>query len=109
MIERLGPDVRRPDVAGYLVEARTRLDRARYLSETEAAHREFAHRIGLDCDERRHVMKPVLLATDGSPTAEKATATAIILLGCLEPKSSSSASGTLRTPDTAQWDSRRSR
>ena len=48
VIERLGPDVRRPDVAGYLVEARERLDQARDLSEAEAAHREFAHRIGLE-------------------------------------------------------------
>ena len=48
MIERLGPDVRRPDVAGYLVEARERLDQARDRSEAEAAHREFAHRIGLE-------------------------------------------------------------
>jgi hypothetical protein len=48
VIERLGPDVRRPDVAGYLVEARARLEQARDLSETEAAHREFSHRIGLE-------------------------------------------------------------
>jgi hypothetical protein len=48
VIERLGPDVRRPDVAGYLVEARARLEQAPDLSETEAAHREFAHRIGLE-------------------------------------------------------------
>jgi len=32
-------------VAGYLVEARARLEQARGLSEGEAAHREFAHRI----------------------------------------------------------------
>ena len=48
VIERLGPDVRKPDVAGYLVELRERLDKARDLSEAEAAHREFAHRIGLE-------------------------------------------------------------
>jgi hypothetical protein len=47
-IERLGPDVRRPDVAGYLVEVRERLDKARDRSEAQAAHREFAHRIGLE-------------------------------------------------------------
>jgi hypothetical protein len=33
-------------VAGYLVEVRERLDKARDLSAAEAAHREFAHRIG---------------------------------------------------------------
>ena len=48
VIERLAPDVRRPDVAGYLVEARTRLEQARDRSETEAAHREFADRNGLE-------------------------------------------------------------
>jgi hypothetical protein len=48
VIERLGPDVRRPDVAGYLVEVRERLDKARDRSEAQAAHREFAHRIGLE-------------------------------------------------------------
>ena len=48
MIERLGPDVRSPDVAGYLVEARERLDQARDRSEAEAAHREFVRRIGLE-------------------------------------------------------------
>ena len=48
VIERLGPDVRKPDVAGYLVEVRERFDKARDLSEAEAAHREFAHRIGLE-------------------------------------------------------------
>ena len=48
VIERLGPDVRKPEVAGYLVEVRKRLDQARDRSEAEAAHREFAHRIGLE-------------------------------------------------------------
>jgi hypothetical protein len=48
VIERLGPDVRKPEVADYLVDLRERLDRARDRSEAEAAHREFAHRIGLE-------------------------------------------------------------
>jgi len=48
VIERLGPDVRNPDLAEYLVEVRERLDQARDLSEAEAAHREPAHRIGLE-------------------------------------------------------------
>lgn len=48
VIERLGPDVRKPEVADYLADVRERLDRARDRSEAEAAHREFAHRIGLE-------------------------------------------------------------
>lgn len=48
VIERLGLDVRRPDVAGYLLAARERLEQARDRSEAEAAHREFAQRIGLE-------------------------------------------------------------
>jgi hypothetical protein len=48
VIERLGVDVRRPDVAGYLLDARERLEQARDRSEAEAAHREFAQRIGLE-------------------------------------------------------------
>ena len=48
VIERLGPDVRNPDVAGYLVEVRERLDQARDRSEAERAHREFVRRIGLE-------------------------------------------------------------
>lgn len=48
VIERLGPDVRNPDVAGYLVEVRERLDQARDRSEAEAAHCEFVRRIGLE-------------------------------------------------------------
>jgi hypothetical protein len=48
VIERLGQDVRKPDVAGYLIEVRERLDQSRDRSETEAAHREFTHRIGLE-------------------------------------------------------------
>jgi hypothetical protein len=48
VIQRLGVDVRRPDVASYLLEARERLEQARDLSETEAAQREFARRIGLE-------------------------------------------------------------
>jgi hypothetical protein len=48
VIERLGLDVRRPDVARYLLEARERLDKARDLAEAEAAQREFARRVGLE-------------------------------------------------------------
>ncbi|MDP9302903.1 MAG: hypothetical protein M3O92_00135 [Actinomycetota bacterium] len=48
VIERLDVDVRRPDVAGYLLDARERLEQARDRSEAEAAHREFAQRIGLE-------------------------------------------------------------
>jgi hypothetical protein len=35
-------------VAGYLLEARERLEQARDQSEAEAAHREFARRLGRD-------------------------------------------------------------
>lgn len=48
LIERLGLDVRRPDVAAYLLEARERLERIRNLSEAEQAHREFSRRLGRD-------------------------------------------------------------
>ena len=48
VIDRLGLDVRRPEVARYLLDARERLEQARDLSESEAVHREFAHRAGLD-------------------------------------------------------------
>jgi hypothetical protein len=48
LIERLGVDVRRTDLAAYLLETRERLEQARDLSEAEAAHREFSRRIGLE-------------------------------------------------------------
>jgi hypothetical protein len=48
LIERLGVDVRRPDLAAYLLETRERLEQARDLSEAEAVHREFSRRIGLE-------------------------------------------------------------
>jgi hypothetical protein len=48
LIERLGVDVRDPELAAYLLEARERLERARDLAEAEQAHREFAHRLGRD-------------------------------------------------------------
>jgi hypothetical protein len=48
VIERLGVDARRPDLAAYLLEVRERLDQARNLREAEAAHREFSRRIGLE-------------------------------------------------------------
>jgi hypothetical protein len=48
LIERLGVDVREPELAAYLLEARERLERARDLAEAEQAHREFAHRLGRD-------------------------------------------------------------
>lgn len=46
VVERLGVDVRRPDLADYLLETRRRLDQARGLAEAEAAHLEFARRLG---------------------------------------------------------------
>lgn len=47
VIDRLGIDVRRADLAAYLLEARDRLGRARDLTETAAAHKEFSRRIGV--------------------------------------------------------------
>lgn len=46
IVERLGVDVRRPDLAAYLLETRERLDRARDLAAAERAHQEFSRRIG---------------------------------------------------------------
>jgi len=48
VIERLDVDVRRPDLAAYLLETHARLEQARDRSEAEAAHRDFARRIGLE-------------------------------------------------------------
>jgi hypothetical protein len=48
VIERLGFDVRRVDLARYLLETRERLHQARHLSQAEAAHRAFSRRIGRD-------------------------------------------------------------
>ena len=48
LIERLGVDLRTPDLANYLLEARERLDQARDMAAAEAAHREFARRLGRD-------------------------------------------------------------
>jgi hypothetical protein len=45
-IERLGVDVRRPELAAYLLATRERLDRARDLADAEQGHREFSRRIG---------------------------------------------------------------
>jgi hypothetical protein len=48
LVERLGIDVRDTELAEYLLEVRERLERARDSSESEAAHREFARRLGRD-------------------------------------------------------------
>ena len=48
LIDRLGADVRDPDLAGYLLEARERVEQARDQAEAEAAHRQFARRLGCD-------------------------------------------------------------
>lgn len=45
-IERLGVDVRRPDLAAYLLETRERLEQARDLGEAERAHLDFSRRTG---------------------------------------------------------------
>ena len=48
VLERLGVDVSRPDLAGYLVETRDRLEHERDVSEAEEAHRRFSRRLGRD-------------------------------------------------------------
>jgi hypothetical protein len=48
LIERLGVDLGTPDLAEYLLETRGRLEQARDMAEAEAAHREFARRLGCD-------------------------------------------------------------
>lgn len=48
VIERLGVDVRRADLATYLLETRERLEQARNQAEAEEAHREFSRRVGLE-------------------------------------------------------------
>jgi hypothetical protein len=48
LVERLGIDVRDKELAAYLLEVRERLEQTRDSSEAEAAHREFAHRLGRD-------------------------------------------------------------
>ena len=48
LVERLGVDLGTPDLAGYLLETRQRLEQARDMAEAEAAHREFSRRLGRD-------------------------------------------------------------
>jgi hypothetical protein len=48
LIERLDVDVRRADLAAYLLQTRERLEQARDLAEAEAAHREFSRRLARD-------------------------------------------------------------
>jgi hypothetical protein len=48
LIGRLGVDLTSPDLAGYLLEARERLEQARDLAEAEQQHREFAPRLDRD-------------------------------------------------------------
>jgi hypothetical protein len=48
LIERLGLDVRRPELAAYLLELRERLDEVRDRREAADLHRRLVHRIGLE-------------------------------------------------------------
>jgi hypothetical protein len=48
LIERLSIDLGRRDLAAYLLDTRERLEQARELAHAEAAHREFARRLGCD-------------------------------------------------------------
>lgn len=48
VIDRLAFDVRRPDIAAYLLETRQRLEEARSAQCTVDAHALFARRVGLE-------------------------------------------------------------
>jgi len=48
LVERLGIEISRPDLAAHLFETRERIERARDRAEAEAAHREFSRRLGRD-------------------------------------------------------------
>jgi hypothetical protein len=48
LIERLGIEVRRPELAAYLLETREQIEQTRDKTEAEAAHREFSRRLGRD-------------------------------------------------------------
>lgn len=48
VIERLGIDVSRPDLAAYLLELREQLDEARDRRAADALRSQFARRIGLE-------------------------------------------------------------
>jgi hypothetical protein len=48
LVERLGVDMGRRDLAAYLLDTRERLEQARDLAQAEEAHREFARRLGRD-------------------------------------------------------------
>ena len=47
-VERLGIDLKRRDLATYLVDTLERLEQARNLAEAEQAHRQFSRRVGLE-------------------------------------------------------------
>jgi hypothetical protein len=48
VLERLAVDLERPRLADYLLGVRERIEGARERNEAEAAHREFARRLGSD-------------------------------------------------------------
>jgi hypothetical protein len=48
LIERLGIEIRRPELAAYLLETREQIEQTRDKTEAEAAHREFSRRLGRD-------------------------------------------------------------
>ncbi|HEY5660004.1 MAG TPA: hypothetical protein VIR59_04390 [Gaiellaceae bacterium] len=48
VLERLAVDLERPGLADYLLSVRERIEGARERNEAEAAHREFARRLGSD-------------------------------------------------------------
>jgi hypothetical protein len=48
LIERLGIDLEHGDLAAYLLDVRERVEQARDSAAAEAAHLEFARRLGRD-------------------------------------------------------------
>src|SRR5690349_18315566 len=48
LIQRLSVDVSNADLARYLLDVRERLEHAKDLADAEAAHSEFARRLGRD-------------------------------------------------------------
>ena len=48
LLERLGVDLERPGLAEYLLTVREAIEGAQHRNDAEAAHREFARRLGGD-------------------------------------------------------------
>jgi len=48
VVERLGIDLKRRDLATYLLDTVERLEQGRNLAEAEQAHRQFSRRVGVE-------------------------------------------------------------